>query len=403
MRQFLGKTQQLVLQGTVEGNELHVLVDGGQRLDKRITWDDKVIGLARQERLFQEHKVQPGAQFTYRSYEPTFNAVVTAKAIVKDYEMVDVLGKKQKLLRAEVTPEKIQNVQLPALTVWLDKDLLTVRSRVEMPGLGELVLVRTTEAMAKGAGAAAPANDILSIIRLNQRIDSPYEARSAVYQIRVKGDEHPETAFAQDDRQEAKNIRGDSFELHIHATSVPPRGTPEGKVGKEFLESCYFINSDAPEVRKHARLAVGRETDPWEKALRIARYVYQKVDKKNFTEAFATSDEVARTWEGDCTEHSVLSAAMCRAAGIPSRTALGLVYIDHRQRGPALGFHMWTEVFVRGQWLPIDATLGLDSVGATHLKITDHSWHDIQALTPLLPVVRVLDKLSVKVLRVNAD
>jgi transglutaminase-like putative cysteine protease len=62
---------------------------------------------------------------------------------------------------------------------------------------------------------------------------------------------------------------------------------------------------------------------------------------------------------------------------------------------------MWTEVFVRGKWLPLDATLGRGYVGATHLKITDPSWHGTQNMTPLLPVLRVLGKVSVEVVSVT--
>jgi hypothetical protein len=51
--------------------------------------------------------------------------------------------------------------------------------------------------------------------------------------------------------------------------------------------------------------------------------------------------------------------------------------------------------------MPIDATLGRGFVGATHLKIADHSWHDTQSLKPLLPVMRVLGKLRIEVLEVN--
>jgi hypothetical protein len=98
----------------------------------------------------------------------------------------------------------------------------------------------------------------------------------------------------------------------------------------------------------------------------------------------------------------VLAAAMCRAVGVPSKTAIGLVYVNKGGK-PMMGFHMWTEVWINGEWIAIDPTLGLGHVGATHLKITDHSWHDTQALTPLLPVVRVLGKLKIEVLSVNAE
>ncbi len=82
-------------------------------------------------------------------------------------------------------------------------------------------------------------------------------------------------------------------------------------------------------------------------------------------------------------------------------TAIGLVYVDDRERGPVLGFHMWTEVWIKGQWLMLDAVLGQGNVGAGHLKIADHSWQDIQTLAPLLPVTRVTGKVKVEVVEVK--
>jgi hypothetical protein len=60
---------------------------------------------------------------------------------------------------------------------------------------------------------------------------------------------------------------------------------------------------------------------------------------------------------------------------------------------------MWTEVYVRGQWVGIDATLGKGSVGAAHIKLTDHSWHNMQSLTPLLPLQRAVGKMKIEVVR----
>src|SRR5207244_8830204 len=140
---------------------------------------------------------------------------------------------------------------------------------------------------------------------------------------------------------------------------------------------------DDAKVKEHARLAVGAEKAPWPKALRIEKYVNAKMRVTNH-EALATADHVARTLEGDCTEFAMLMAAMCRAEGIPSRTAVGLIYADLRM-GPVFAFHMWTEVWLasfpedkesnEGRWMPLDATLGKGHVDATHLKIRDQSWH----------------------------
>jgi hypothetical protein len=398
MRQFLAKEQQLVMQGMVEGDVLRIKVDGGRRLDKKIPWNDEVIGLYRQERLFQEHQVKPGDHFSYLSYEPTVTAVVTARVAVKEYEEVEFPGVKEKkrLLRVETKVDKIGGVQLPPLTVWLDADLLPVRSQVDMPGLGTLTLCRTSRELALRPNTAAINIGVTQLIHTNRRILRPYETDFAVYRITIEGDEDPATAFARDDRQEIKKINGRTVEMTVRARREPIPNVQQGQVGPEFLKSCYFINSDDAKVREHARQAVGRETDAWEKAKRIEKWVHVQVNKKNFSEAFATADHVARTLEGDCTEHAVLATAMCRAAGVPSRAAIGLLYVDTAQ-GPTFGFHMWTEVWVRGQWMPIDPTLGRGFVGATHLKISDHSWSDTQSLTPLLPVVRVVGKAAIEV------
>ncbi len=66
-----------------------------------------------------------------------------------------------------------------------------------------------------------------------------------------------------------------------------------------------------------------------------------------------------------------------------------------------MGFHMWTEVWIDGQWLGLDATLGQGGVSAAHIKINDHSWHNTASLTPLLPASRILGKISISVL--NSD
>jgi transglutaminase-like putative cysteine protease len=204
-------------------------------------------------------------------------------------------------------------------------------------------------------------------------------------------DDEPAKTLAQDNRQVITNVQGKTFDLVVTAVRVPPTVAPASATdpGKEFTESNYFITSDDSEVKKLAAQATAGKTDPWAKALAIEWWVRHNMKEQTFSEAMAPASVVARTLAGDCTEYSMLAAAMCRAAGVPSRTAIGLVYVDN-PRKPLLGFHMWTEVFVRGQWVAIDATLGEGSVGPAHVKITDASWYNTQSMTPLLPVMRVM-------------
>src|SRR5262249_11198758 len=201
-------------------------------------------------------------------------------------------------------------------------------------------------------------------------------------------DENPATTFAQDSRQTCKNVQGNSFELHVLATVPPPSTALSVPVKEEFVKSCYWIDSEDARIKEYARRAAAKLNDPWEKAKAIERWVHEHMHL-SFEEPFAPASTVAETLRGDCRQYGLLTTAMCRAARVPARTALGLCYAQDAQRGPAMAFHLWTEVLVRGEWVGIDATRGQGYVGATHLKIADSSWSDTQSLTPLLPVIRV--------------
>jgi len=403
VKQYLAKDKSLEISGTVIDNQLKLMLDQTKLL-KTSAWNDRVIGLYRQQRICKDQKVKAGDEFSYLSYEPAITAIVPIRLSVKDYEVVELFAgqEKKKLLRVETKPDKIDNVQLPTLISWLNDKREVERSQVEAPGLGLMVLYRATKAVATAPGNLDALTDIglSQAVPLKQAILKPYATTAAVYRITIRNEDDPGSAFSNDDRQKVKNVRGTTLELHVRAGGPVGADTSNGKMpGAEFTQSSYFINSDDPLVRKHARSAVKEEKDPWKKALRVEKWVYDNMKGTNF-EALATADHVAKTLEGDCTEFAMLMAAMCRAEGVPSRTAVGLIYGEAKER-PVFAFHMWTEVFVRGRWVPLDATLGQGRVGATHLKISDQSWHETRTLTPLFPVLRVLGRISIDVVSVE--
>lgn len=395
----------LVLKGTRKDGVLHVEVDGG-RIRRQIPWNDKVIGLYAQDHLFQKNKVKPGDKLTYRGFEPVINAVVTVQGTVHAEEEVIVLGVKKRLLRIILRPDKIEvpgaSVQLPPVTVWLGGDGLPVRRQVELPGIGSILLTRSTRAQAQARVDLARLPDIgvKANIPLNVRIPRAQATSAIVYRVTVN-DARPETALARDARQQVTNVDGKTFELHVKAVRAPAEAGKEEKAGDEFLKSCYYLDSNNGRVKELARKAVGTATDPWDRARRIERWVHANMRTDNGT-AFAPAGQIAAQLRGDCRQHALLAAAMCRAAGVPSRTALGLIYVDRPGR-PLLGYHMWFEVWVKGRWVALDAIVGQGSIGADHIKIADQSWHNTQSLTPLLPVHRVLGKMKIEVVSVEGE
>ena len=117
----------------------------------------------------------------------------------------------------------------------------------------------------------------------------------------------------------------------------------------------------------------------------------------------ASAAETARTRRGDCTEHGVLLAAMLRAAGIPSRVACGLIYVDGFVGSENIfGYHMWAEALldVHGQptWVDLDATLGPEAAfDAAHIALTVTALADGQPQDALVTLATIIGRLRIKV------
>ena len=271
------------------------------------------------------------------------------------------------------------------------------RVEFDFPGLGgSVTFLRTTQ----DAATALVSNPVklfnAQSIRLDREVSGIHTKTSVVYKVSVPRDDEPGTILPSDSRQELKNLdeKARTFELHVGASHGPVKAAkPVPAPGKEFLGSSFFINWDNPGVKGHAARAIaGLPVKPsdWEMARAVELWVKRNMQAVEFSQAMATADNVAKTLSGDCTEYAMLGAAMCRALGVPSRTALGLVYAPGPDGKPFLAYHMWFEVFADGQWCPLDATLGMGGIGPGHVKIADHSWHEERSFAPLLPVLRVL-------------
>lgn len=393
-RIWLGKDKVQRIDAEIDGEKVKVTTGVGGQVRREFRWDPANVGLAREQTLLKREKARPGDTFVYKYYEVQVTHPVVVRVAVKDEEDVALPGGvKRKLLKVVARPDALAlenggKLQLPAATFWADPvSLETIKTEMDIPEIGVVSLIRTSKLAALAPNGQVPDLMKRQSIFLPAIVPNMHGRDSVTYRVTFKGDAKPEELVRTDRRQAIKNVDGNTFDLVITARRAPERLDKEEAAGPEFLKSNYFINSADAGVRKLAEQAVGSETDPWEKAKKIERYVREFMQPADYTEAMAPADHVAKTRTGDCTEYSMLAAAMCRAVKVPSRTAIGLVYVDGLLGKPAgLAFHMWTEVYVNGQWLGLDATLGRGSIGPGHIKITDHSWDGVISFTPLLPV-----------------
>lgn len=400
VRQGLGKNQALVLSGVVEGKTLKVTGDGAAKGASDTPWPEGVVGCAREPALFKEKRLKAGESFDYPTYIGIINCVVKMTVTLEAEESAALWPKEpaRKLLRYVSAMEPVGNFKLPPATTWVDAETFEpLKMEFDFPGFGgRITFLRTTK-----DAATAPVTRPVELfnaqsIRLDREIPGIHTARSAVYKVTAPKDDDPGTLFPTDARQTVANLdaKAKTFELTVLARRGPAKdAVPLPAPGNEFTASNYFINWDNDGVKAHTAAvlkALPATATNWDKATAVEKWVHRNMKAFEFSQTMATADSVAKTLTGDCTEYAMLGAAMCRAAGVPSRTVLGLVYAPANGGKPYLAYHMWFEVFAQGQWLPLDGTLGTGGVGPGHLKIADHSWHDEKTFAPLLPVLRVL-------------
>ncbi len=321
-------------------------------------------------------------------------AITTEALAAGDYEEVELLGGKQKLLRIASTltiegqPQPIRGVR------WADADGETLKS--EVPGMQQ-VTYRTTKEQATSK-QDGPAFDVFreTLVKLPEPFDEARTTRRVRYAVSLpEGD--PTTVFAVGPTQQVKSTGPRTAEITV--TSLDPRSPPreDSTASAEDRDPNSYIQSDDPRIIEMAGEAAGGQASPGDMAVALEEYVSRKMTaKRNYSTAFATAADVARTLEGDCTEHAVLLAALARASGIPARVAIGLVYSPKDQ---AFAYHMWTEMLLDGVcWVPLDATLGEGRISADHLKLADSNLADKAGLGSFMPLVEVLGQLKIEVL-----
>jgi hypothetical protein len=152
-----------------------------------------------------------------------------------------------------------------------------------------------------------------------------------------------------------------------------------------YLEPEPLVQSTDPRIEAQARQLRDRSRRPDRFARALVDWVYDALDKR-ITVSVPSAVEVLESRRGDCNEHTVLYVALARAAGLPARTAAGLVYVNGR-----FYYHAWPEVYLNG-WVAVDPTLGQFPADAAHLRFT------IGGLARQFELIRLIGRLELDVL-----
>jgi hypothetical protein len=318
--------------------------------------------------------------------------VGTLELSAVNFEPADVLGTKLDLLRIETVMHLASGQKLPSV-IWADRTGEIIKT---LTASLQQETYRTTREVALGRiDPSAFDLGFATLVPVDRPLAEAHATKLVRYRVRLP-DADPASVFINGLSQEVRAIDEHTAEVTVRA--IRPDRPAAAESDEPPTEADRgpnpTVESDDPVVQGMAQEAAGESEGPWETAIALERYVHATIAEKNFSTAFATAAEVAQTREGDCTEHAVLLAALARSRGIPARVAVGLVYVASAQ---AFGYHMWDELYVNGQWIPMDATLGRGGIGGGHLKLAHSNLEGTSAYSTFLPVAQVLGRLKIEV------
>lgn len=307
-------------------------------------------------RLLQLKKgLKQGSTYTAKVFAPSMLQAVDARIQIGPKRNVDLLGRVV-ALREVTTAMTMPMVGEIVSTSYVDDELRMQKTVMPMMGM-QIEMVACAKEFALGQ------NDVLELIN-KMFLPSPVplekvgSAKAIAYRLVPIGDANSPMIPSTDNQSVRLGKDG------IIVVTVEPVAAPAGarfpykgkdKAILEAMKPTRFLQSDDKRIIKLARRAIGRTKDAAEAAKRIEAFVAKYIDNKNLSVGYASAVEVAASRQGDCTEHAVLTAAMCRAIGIPAQMVTGVAYVDDFAGLRGFGGHAWAQAYVGGKWVGLDA------------------------------------------------
>ncbi len=353
----LGRT---VRRGRVDAGQLHVTVEeaGGTR-ERTIPFPAGALlpeGL-RLRRLAEGFDA--GTTYRVAIFDPQSLKAMAVESTVGPAAATMLIG------RTVRATEVVSKVRTPTGVVRMvehvDADGTVVRSSTTMMGIA-LRVVACEEAFATAPTRPYELRDAGSVA-------SPHplpEARQSVRATFTLAPADGASLVLPDTGEQTVEVRPDGTLVVRVALATPAKASRpyrgDDAAVRAMLEAGEHVQSDHPRMIAQAQAIVGEISDAGAAAAAIEAWVGKHIADKSLAVAYASALATLTSGTGDCSEHAVLTAALCRAAGIPCRVVMGVVYSDAFE-GTEHCFigHAWNQAYLGGRWVSLDATAGADA------------------------------------------
>jgi hypothetical protein len=344
--------------GTVE-----VTVTAGQTKKKMtMPWPKDALLPEGLRRLSASKGLKEGTQYTAKAFTGSMLKAMEVAVTVGPTKDVDLLGRVVKL--TEVKTVMTGPTGRIESTSYVDENLDALKTIVPMMGM-QLEMVACTKAFAMSESDTLDFFEKL-VVASPKPLGDVRSARSIRYRIQPSGKGAKLEFLTSPSQKVVREEDGNSTVTVTPASAVKGDAFPykgSDAVAAEALKPTRFLQCDEKEIVGLAKVAVGKASDAAGAARKIESYVGRYISDKNLSVGYATALEVAKSKQGDCSEHAVLAAAMCRAVGIPAQVVTGLTHVRKLgDRTDVFVPHAWFRAYIGGRWIDYDAALrGFDA------------------------------------------
>ena len=341
----------------------------GQMNSREIDWPTGALMSEGQRLEALRHGLEEGVTYTSTYFDPDLLEAVPVTVAVGQNTSLELRGRAAEGIHVKLTMTVRGNAL--DMDMYVDEEMNTLKTVTHRMGMSvEMVACSEQEA----TGKMSPTEIIrATFVAAPKTLTAKQRDNPITYAIR-RISKAPLSIISTG--EQTSSPKGEMLALHIE----PARLESGGKLPYEgddpavlaALEASHWIQSDAGEIIALANIAKRNATHPAQAAANVSSFVMAYIRDKNFEVGYASALEVLKSRQGDCTEHALLTAALCRALGIPAQVVFGLVYVDRfEDQTDIFGGHAWTRVYVDDAWVSIDAAVGKFDTGHIALAVSN--------------------------------
>jgi hypothetical protein len=361
------------VEGTVgEQGTVNVITKSmGSEQKSTLEWPRGAVMAEGLRLLTLEKGLKEGSTYTVNLFSPGILQALEAKIQIGAKQNVDLLGRVVALTEVTTTLNIPGAGEIVSKT-YVDETLRTQKNVTPVAGM-HVEMVSCAKEFALGE------NDVLELIdkmfvKSPQPLGNLATVKSITYEV-VATKETAKLTIPSNDNQKVEQLNG-KVRVTVEPVSAPsgenfPYSGSDSKI-LDATKPTRFLQSDQKEIIDLARRTIGGTKDAAEAIKKIEAFVASYIENKSLSVGYASAAEVLVSKQGDCSEFAVLTAAMCRAVGIPAQVVVGIAYVEDFAGLQGFGGHAWNQAYVGGKWIGLDAAFkstGRGGYDAGHIAL----------------------------------